>query len=346
MIKVGLIGAGKMGISHLAILGAHPGVSIAGVMDKSTLVTDVLQRYSSFSCFDDHLHMLDISKPDAVVVAVPTKYHTAVVEDLLHRNIHVFVEKPFSLDIHKGRNLVDLVEQKNLVNQVGYHNQFIGTFIEAKRLLANGALGVVKHFSGNMNGPVVLKPKQGTWRSKPEEGGGCLFDYAAHLIDLINQLIDPISIVHGSITKTYFDGPVEDAVYALVETGKGVSGTMQVNWSDETYRKMATELTVLGSNGKMVVDSTELKLFLRKPIEDTAYETGWNIKHINTLTQPANYFLRGEEYSNQLDYFIDSIASHKMNTINNFATAWQTDKVIHLIKNQQNNNNGTDSIWG
>lgn len=346
MIKVGLIGAGKMGISHLAILGAHPGVIISGVADKSTLVTDVLERHASFSCFDDHLHMLDNAHPEAVVVAVPTKYHTGIVEDLLNRNIHVFVEKPFSLDIHKGRNLVDLAGKKQLVNQVGYHNQFIGTFIEAKRLLANGALGVVKHFSGNMNGPVVLKTKQGTWRSKPEEGGGCLFDYAAHLIDLINQLIDPISIVHGFITKTYFDGPVEDAVYALVETGKGVSGTLQVNWSDETYRKMATELTVLGSNGKMIVDSTELKLFLRKPIEDASYGTGWNIKHINTLTQPANYFLRGEEYSNQLDYFIDSIASRKMNTINNFATAWQTDKVIHLIKNQQNNNHGTDSVWG
>lgn len=346
MVKVGLIGAGKMGISHLAILGAHPGVSIAGVTDKSSLITDVLEKYSSFPCFDDHFKMLDLAKPDAVVVAVPTKYHTAIVGDLLQRNIHVFVEKPFALDIDTGRNLVDLAHEKKLVNQVGYHNQFIGTFIEAKRLLASGALGNIKHFSGNMNGPVVLKQNQGTWRSMPEEGGGCLFDYAAHLIDLINQLIDPISSVHGVITKTYFDGPVEDAVYALLETRKGVSGTIQVNWSDETFRKMATELTVLGSNGKMIVDSTELKLFLRKPIGDPSYETGWNIKHINTLTQPANYFLRGEEYSNQLDYFIDSVSSGTMNAMNNFATAWQTDNVIHLIKNHQNSNHGTDSIWG
>lgn len=335
-----------MGISHLAILGAHPGVQVVGVTDKSSFVTNVLSKYAPFRCFDDHNHMLDIVHPDAVVVAVPTKYHSDLVKDVLDRNIHVFVEKPFSLDISKGQGLVDMVRQKKLVNQVGYHNQFIGTFLEGKRLLERGALGMINHFSGNMNGPVVLKRNQGTWRSKPEEGGGCLFDYAAHLIDLINQLVDPISSVHGAITKSYFGGPVEDAVYALLETGNGISGTLQVNWSDETYRKMSTELTVLGSNGKMVVDSTELKLFLRKPVDDPTYEVGWNIRHINSLTRPANYFLRGEEYSNQLDHFIDCISSGKMNEINNFSTALHTDKVISLINNHQHKHNGTDSIWG
>ena len=53
MIKAALIGAGKMGISHLSILGAHPDVEIVGVCDTSKMVTDVLEKYSGFSCFSD-----------------------------------------------------------------------------------------------------------------------------------------------------------------------------------------------------------------------------------------------------------------------------------------------------
>ena len=48
MIKIALIGAGKMGLSHLAILGAHPDVQIVGVADTSKMVTDVLEKYSGF----------------------------------------------------------------------------------------------------------------------------------------------------------------------------------------------------------------------------------------------------------------------------------------------------------
>jgi len=51
MLRVALIGAGKMGISHLSILGAHPDVQIVGVCDTSKIVSEVLEKYSGFECF-------------------------------------------------------------------------------------------------------------------------------------------------------------------------------------------------------------------------------------------------------------------------------------------------------
>ena len=54
MIRVALIGAGKMGISHLAILGAHPDVEVVGVADTAKIVNDVLEKYSSFKTFTDY----------------------------------------------------------------------------------------------------------------------------------------------------------------------------------------------------------------------------------------------------------------------------------------------------
>lgn len=59
MVKVGLIGAGKMGISHLSILGAHPDVQVVGVCDTSKLVLSALEKYSKFKCYTDYLKMIE-----------------------------------------------------------------------------------------------------------------------------------------------------------------------------------------------------------------------------------------------------------------------------------------------
>ena len=51
MIRVGVVGIGKMGISHLSILGAHPDVEIAGVCDKSSYALSVIGKYSGFPTY-------------------------------------------------------------------------------------------------------------------------------------------------------------------------------------------------------------------------------------------------------------------------------------------------------
>lgn len=332
MIKIGLIGAGKMGISHLAILGAHKNVTVNAVAEKSGLVRDVLERYGSFKCYDDHNDLLNHSQPDAVVISVPTKFHAPVVRAVIERGIHVFVEKPFCLNPAEGEDLMNLAKIKNVINQVGYHNKFIKTFREARRILQENMLGEIKHFNGEQFGPVVTKAKELTWRSKSDEGGGCLMDYAAHLIDLINFVVGNISSIKSAELKSFYSHQVEDAVYALVKTSNGIGGTLNVNWSDETYRKMSTSITVMGTKGKMIVDGTELKLYFKDKPKDQSYSKGWNIRHINEFPSGVEYYLRGEEYSDQLDHFIQAVSGKAKNDINTFETAWKTDKIIDQIR--------------
>jgi predicted dehydrogenase len=226
---------------------------------------------------------------------------------------------------------------KHIYNQVGYHNKFIGTFMEAKKIIDSGSLGKLQLFSGNMNGPVVTKTREHTWRSKPEEGGGCLMDYAAHLIDLINYLIAPITVVHGADLMSFYSASVEDAVSCLLETKNGIHGTINVNWSDETFRKMSTSITILGSKGKLTVDSTELKVYFREEQAKGNYTKGWNVRHINALSPHVDFYLRGEEYSLQIDHFINVLEGKALNNINTFESALQTDKVIQQIKNHKIN---------
>lgn len=332
MVKVALIGAGKMGISHLSILGANPDVEVVGVCDTSKMVIDFLSRYGKFNCFTEYQKMLDETKPDAVFVAVPTKFHFAVIKDILLRKMHVFAEKPFCLTSVQGKELVDLVAQKGVVNQVGYHNKFIGTFREVKRLVNLGVLGTIHHFVGESYGPVVTKPQQATWRSDPMEGGGCLLDYASHVIDLINDTLSPVASVKGSVLDSIYSINVEDAVYSLLELTNRVKGVLSVNWSDETYRKMSTTITIAGTRGKIVSDASELKVYLKDAASLPGYVSGWNVKNITDLTDPVDFNLRGEEYTSQVDYFIDAVAGKVPNTINTFQSAWFTDKAIELIK--------------
>ena len=188
MIRAGVIGLGKMGISHCSILGAHPEVDLVGVCDASSLVIEVFQKYSKYQCFTDFRKMIDTCKLDIVLIASPTKVHSEMVEYALRNNLHVFCEKPFSLDPSEGLALARQANALGLVNQVGYHNRFIATFNELKMLLSFNALGQLCHFTAESYGPVVLKEKQGTWRSEKNQGGGCLYDYASHTIDLVCYL--------------------------------------------------------------------------------------------------------------------------------------------------------------
>jgi predicted dehydrogenase len=332
MVKVALIGAGKMGISHLSILGAHPNAEVTGVCDTSSLITDFLTKVSGYDCFSDYKKMIEKINPDAVFVAVPTKFHYEIIKYLLEKDIHVFAEKPFTLYPEQSYELAHLASSKSLVTQVGYHNKFIGTFIELKEIITHNLIGNIYHFIGEAYGPVITKKKAGNWRSNPEEGGGCLLDYASHVIDLINDIISPITKVYSTILKPIFSEQVEDAVYSTLQVASGVTGILSVNWSDDTYRKMSTSITVNGTKGKIICDATEIKIFFKEDPHYKEYTKGWNVQSVAALQAPVDFYLRGEEYSTQVNYFIDAIENKTPSSINNFESAAKTDMAIDLIR--------------
>jgi predicted dehydrogenase len=330
-IKGAIIGLGKMGLSHAAIIGAHPDVEMVAVCDTSSFVLDAFKKYSKVKTYSDYREMLEKEQLDFVLIATPTKLHYPMAKLALERGLHVFCEKPFSLSVFEGEELVRLAGEKWLVNQVGYHNHFIGTFRELKRLLQSGVLGELVHFTGEAYGPVVVKEKGGTWRSKPEEGGGCLYDYASHVINLIQEIIARPIKASGIQLKSIYSKGVEDAVYGTLILENGLSGILSVNWSDETYRKMSTSITVQGKNGKIICDATEIKVYLKEPSEKEGLEKGWTIKYITDLAIPVNFYLRGEEYSAQIDNFIDCIVNKKQTSFNSFEQGLYTDKVVEMI---------------
>ncbi len=334
MIKGSIVGLGKMGLSHAAILGAHPEVDMVAVCDTTSLVLEAFKKFSNVNTYSDYQKMINDESPEFIVIATPTRFHYPMVKYALEKGLHVFCEKPFTLTAGQGKVLSELAREKGLVNQVGYHNHFIGTFRELKRLLSNGILGELVHFSGEAYGPVVTKEKGNTWRSNPEEGGGCLYDYASHVLNLVQEIVGKPEKIHGSLLKSIYSKGVYDAVYSLVELQSGLSGTILVNWSDETYRKMSTSVIVQGKNGKIICDATEVKIYLKKAVPSENLDKGWTIKYITDLAIPVDFYLRGEEYSAQIDNFINCIKQNNPSHYNTFEQAMHTDHVIEMMVEQ------------
>lgn len=336
VIRVGMVGLGKMGLSHHAIVNAHPGVKIVAACDPSTYLTDVLTKYTGLKCYDDLTKMLDNEQLDAVVVSTPSKLHAGMVQAAIDRGLHVFCEKPFVLDVADGERLIQGVESKGLVNQVGYHYRFVGAFQEAARVVASGALGDIHHVRIEAYGPVVLKPKGGTWRSAKSEGGGALYDYACHAIDLANYVVGAPTGVSGVVMDGIFSKDVDDEIYCSLHYANGASGQMAVNWSDESFRKMSTKITVWGKNGRINADRQECQVYLREPHPGLpGFGKGWTIKYTTDLTQEVWFYLRGEEYSAQIDYFVKSIEGKRLDGQNTFRSALQADKVVSMIQAAQ-----------
>lgn len=334
MIKTAVIGLGKMGISHCAIANANSNVKLVAICDNSPIVLEAFKKFNSaVKRYESSDELFSNEELDAIIVATPTKFHFDIVKKALEKGIHVFCEKPFTLNASQGDELVKIAREKRVVNQVGYHNHFIGTFVELKRLLQSNVLGDIYHFIGEAYGPVVTKEKTDTWRSKKEEGGGCLYDYASHVLNLIQEIVGKPKFVKGTQLKSIYSKGVEDAVYSTLILDSGISGCLSVNWSDETYRKMSTSVTVLGKKGKIICDATEIKIYLKEENTKENLQKGWTIKYITEFAIPVDFYLRGEEYSAQLESFFLKVIKDENVLVNSFESGAYTDSVIEMIIN-------------
>ena len=329
MIKTAMVGLGKMGLSHLAILRAHPDLDVVAGCDATAYLTDILSKHAGLKCYADFKDMLDSETLDALVVATPSKLHAPMVEAALERGLDVFCEKPFVLDVADGERLVNLARSRSRVSQVGYHYRFVGAFKEAARLVKSGALGEIHHVRAEAYGPVVLRRKGGTWRSAKNEGGGALYDYACHAIDLVNFVFASPSAVSGVVRHGIFSRDVDDEIYSTLHFDNGASGQLSVNWSDESFRKMSTKISVWGTNGRVTADRQECQLYLREPHAALpGVGKGWTVRYTTDLSDEVWFYLRGEEYSAQIDYFAQSIKTRRLDGENSFAKALDADRVV------------------
>lgn len=331
-IRIAVVGLGKMGLSHFSMVRAHP-LARTVACDGSGFMVDILSRNIETPIHKDYDRMLAEESLDAVLVATPSKLHAPMVRAALDRGLNVFCEKPFCLDWREGMELAEMAEAKGVVAQVGYHYRYVGAFREMKRILETGALGKITHVLAEAYGPVVLRPKRATWRTKKGEGGGCLYDYAAHPLNLLNWFFGAPDRVSGSALVSVFSEGTDDQVMSTLHWSDGPTAQLSVNWSDESHRKMSTKITLIGTNGRLYADRQECQVYLREIHPALPeYGRGWGVKYTTELTEDAWFYLRGEEYSAQIDDFITAVAQKKSGAVENtFRSAAETDRTMAMI---------------
>ncbi len=292
-----------------------------------------MDKYISNKVCRSYAELLADDTVDAVVIATPSRSHAAMVRQALDRRWHVFCEKPFCLDWRDSQALAAQATEHRLIGQVGYHYRYVASFREMKRVLELGALGRITQVLAEAYGPVVLRRKRGTWRTDKAEGGGSLFDYAAHPVNLLNWFFGVPEAVSGSVLTPIFSDATDDQVCATLQWRDGPVAQLAVNWSDESFRKMSTKISIVGTNGRITADRQECQVFLRQA--DPAlpdYERGWSVKYTTELTQDQWFYLRGEEYSAQIDAFVSAVRDGKPGPAeNDFASAAATDRTLAMI---------------
>jgi len=136
----------------------------------------------------------------------------------------------------------------------------------------------------------------------------------------------------GSVMQSIYSSGVEDLVTSTFIYDNGCSGTIASNWSDETYRKPANIFTIIGSKGKIVADKHEYKIYLKQADPESGFHKGWNTRYITEFAEPVRFYVRGNEFTLQLDHVIDCIENNRFDTVCDFSEALKTDRIIEEIR--------------
>lgn len=307
-LKLGIIGAGRMGITHFSIANALDGVSITSVADPSKLITTMLGKYAKVSTYKDYKGLLKSEELDGVLVCTPPAFNPEILDSVLDRRLHVFCEKPFVLNAADGARFAEAYDQAALVNQVGYVNRWNDMFTHTKRLVEDGLIGAPLRFRSEMFSPTIIRDVgDAGWRASHANGGGAVFEMASHAIDLIAYFFGAPDRVGGTRLSKVYSKQVEDIVSTSLFYDNGLAGTMYVNWSDASFRKPTNKFEVFGSEGKLQVDQHGAKIHLKEANEKHGLKEGWNQLYITDVHSSVPFYVRGIEYTAQLADFVASI---------------------------------------
>lgn len=307
-IRIGIVGAGRMGITHQCIINTHPEVKVVAVADPSALITKMLSKYTGVATYKDYRSMLAKEQLDAVLLCTPPAINHDVLADVHAKKLHAFVEKPFTLSSARGAELAALFDGAGLVNQVGYVNRFNDVFGRARTLAQSGLLGTLLRFRSEMYSKTIVGEQgEDGWRATHASGGGAMYEMASHAIDLINFLFGKPDAVAGTSLTKVWSKQVEDIVAGTYLYKSGLTGSIYVNWSDESYRKPTNKIELFGTGGKLLADQHGMKVYLNAPAPEHGFEAGWNQIYITDVFTNVPFYLRGIEFTAQLYHFVDCI---------------------------------------
>lgn len=207
MIRVGIIGCGKMADQHAVQILRIPGAEIAAVCDSEPLMArQISERFAVKACFSDAAEMLRNAKLDVVHITTPPQSHFSLGKMCLEAGVNVYVEKPFTLDLPEAEALIALANRTGLKVMAGHNAQFTHAMIRMRKLVEDGYLGgkpvhmesiYCYDFGDASYAKALLGDSQHWVRNLP---GSLLQNIISHGISKIAEFLtgdNPVVIAHG-----------------------------------------------------------------------------------------------------------------------------------------------------
>ena len=207
MLRVGIVGCGKIADSHAAQIQRIRDCEIVGVCDREPLMAQQLsERFPVGSQFCDVRDLLSVARPEVVHITTPPASHFDLARLCLEAGCHVYVEKPFTVDEASTHKLLKLANRHELKITAGHDDQFSHVARRMRALVERGYLGqgpvhLESYYCYELGqseyGAAVIHDKEHWVRSLP---GGLLQNVISHGIARIAEFLDgdaPTIIAYG-----------------------------------------------------------------------------------------------------------------------------------------------------
>jgi scyllo-inositol 2-dehydrogenase (NADP+) len=332
-VKIGIIGMGRMGLTHYSIINTHPDVEIVSVSDTASAIVNALKKYiPKLKTYTDYKDLLNAKDIDGVLVTTPSILHYPICKLAGENGISVFCEKPFTTSPAQAEELKNKFEAKGLVNQVGYVYRYNALFQRTKEYIEKGVLGNILNVKADFYSSTIIKPQSAKgWRSERMNGGGVTYEMASHILDLMNYFFGAPKQVLDSTLRNVYSTNVEDILNAKLIYPGNITCALFVNWSDVSYRKPMMKLEIFGTKGKVLVDLYGMQIFLTEGASEFKLERGWTTIPSIMVEKTSPYYVRGEGFTFQLYDFVEEIKDRSRKPLCSFSHAWETQKTIHAI---------------
>jgi predicted dehydrogenase len=188
MLKVGIVGCGKIADAHAAQIRRIAGCEIVGVCDREPLMARQLyERFPVKTWYTGLPELLAQARPDVVHITTPPGGHFDLARQCLEAGSHVYVEKPFTITGAEARQLIALAEKRDRRITAGHDDQFRPAARRMRALVQSGYLG---------QGPLHMESYYGYEISGAGYAGALLGDKEHWVRKLPGQLLHNV-ISHG-----------------------------------------------------------------------------------------------------------------------------------------------------
>lgn len=222
MLKVAIVGCGKIADSHASEIHRIPGCEIVGVCDQEALMAKQLyERFRVKSYFSNLDELLIQTRPDVVHITTPPQFHLEIGRKCLEAGCHILVEKPFTLHTTQAEQLIELSNRTGRKLTVDHDAQFSEVAIRMRQMVRDGYLGGPPvhmesswcyDFGDATYAKTLLADKQHWARTLP---GGLLHNIISHGVSKIAEFLvgDQPKIIAHALVSPFLRALGEDEIY-------------------------------------------------------------------------------------------------------------------------------------